>query len=251
MIILRDNYLFQGCDILPPKLLIEDSFLELNQVLIIHQSVAVLVTNAENSSQRLDIIGLQFTLYWVIERCNWKQYCFLCGCYNIYEIYVDLGWALNAHLNLLELLEVTIEQIRVLILICLCWPQVHFVAYKNHGHFVSNFIYSWHPVRPQALNAVKLVDIIDKNDHICLLNLAIRVLLILTLRARINQLRVHLVRQQIVIWRDRHWMILLLNLPREIIRYQRHNYRRLPDTLYLKSKRSIKSPKKAAKKDEK
>ena len=73
--------------------------------------------------------------------------------------------------------------------------EIDLVAYKNDWHFIINFIDPGHPVSPESLDAIKFVNIIDKDDDISFLNLAVCVLLILPLGARVNQLCVHLVRQ--------------------------------------------------------
>lgn len=115
--IIIDHDLLQGCDVFLPQVLIEDLFLQIRQVLIIHDAITVLVTNTEDSQKSLDVVWLELPLDRVVQRRERKEHSLLGCSYNINQINIDLGRAFNSHLHLLELLEVVIEQIRVLVVI--------------------------------------------------------------------------------------------------------------------------------------
>lgn len=98
--------------------------------------------------------------------------------------------------------------------------QIHFVSNEYDGHLLVNFANSWHPVCLEPLDAFEVIYIVYQNDDVGLFDLNVIILLFLFTGWRVNQLRIHLVWQKIVIRRYGNWMIGFLHLARKIVGYE-------------------------------
>jgi hypothetical protein len=112
-----------------------------------------------------------------------------------------------------------VQQIWKLIIISSWWSKINFVADKNHWNSIIDFDDPRHPILFQSLDAVNIVNIIDKNDNICFFYLTISILLILLMRTWINQLCVDFVWEKVVVRRDCNCMVSLNYLPWEVVWY--------------------------------
>jgi hypothetical protein len=88
--------------------LVKNFLLQIYEVLVIHDPIPIFVANPEDSKERLLVFGLELLLYRIIKRRYRVQDRPLRRGYYIDQIDVDFGRALDAHLHLLELLEMVV-----------------------------------------------------------------------------------------------------------------------------------------------
>ena len=74
-----------------------------------------------------------------------------------------------------------------------------------------------------ALWAIDVVHVVNQDDHVGAFYLGVRVLLVVLAAAAVNELREHVVGEEIVGGRDRDWMVGLLDLSRKCVRNKRDN----------------------------
>ena len=167
--VIADHNLLQSSYVSFMELLIKDFFLHVDKVLIIHSQVSILVTDSEDPKQGSLEVLLQGLGEGVVERLDWKEESPLRGGKDIDEVQVHLGRALNCQLDLLKRLDV-VQKVLELRLVLIPPSQVDLVAHEDHRRLLVELDDPRHPVRLESLLALLIVDIVDHNEHVCLLD---------------------------------------------------------------------------------
>lgn len=141
------NELFQSCQVNFLHLVVVNVLLEVDNVIVVHQAIAILIADAEDSSKRPFEVGFDFLLDRIVERGDGVKHSELSCDDDVDQIQEHLGRALDACLDLVRLQEVLIKQIRQIIR-WLARPQIDFVTHENYGNLV---VYLTDPGHPMCL----------------------------------------------------------------------------------------------------
>ena len=90
------------------EVLVEHLLLKIYKVLIIHYSIAIFVTNPENSQKSLFVLWFELLFYRIVKWSYRVKNGPLRGGNYVNQIYVDFSRTLYAHLNLLKLLKMVV-----------------------------------------------------------------------------------------------------------------------------------------------
>lgn len=109
IVIFVDYYLLESGNMSLLEVLIKHFFLQVDQILVIHDAITVCIANAEYSQESFLVVWFQALFDGVVQWSYWVEDCTLSRSNDVYQVERYLGRAFQSHLDLLELLIVVVE----------------------------------------------------------------------------------------------------------------------------------------------